>query len=251
MAIVIKSESEIASMRKSGKILAEVLEACCKYAKAGMSTYDVDQFAEKLIREKGGIPAFKGYHGFPGTLCTSVNERIVHSIPRKDEILKEGDLFTIDGGVIYEKMYSDAARSIGIGQISEEKQRLIKVANEALNAAIDIVKPGIHVCEIGKVIQNIVESAGFHIIYDLTGHGVGRGLHEDPIVLNYFDGNKGPILKAGMTIAIEPIFAAGTSEMKTLSDDWTIVTVDKSPAVQSENTILITKNGHEVLTELN
>lgn len=250
MSIIIKSEQEIANIRISGKILAEVLAECCKFAKIGISTYELDQFAEKIIREKGGIPAFKGYHGFPATLCTSINERIVHSIPRKDEILKEGDLLTIDCGVIYDGMYTDAARSIGIGQISAEKEKLIATANQALNSAIDMIKPGIHVSEISKTIQKIVENAGFYVIYDLTGHGVGRKLHEDPVIANYFDGNKGPILKAGMTIAIEPIFSTGTNYLKTLSDGWTIVTIDGSPAVQAENTILITKNGNEVLTKL-
>lgn len=237
-------------MRISGKILAEVLDECCKLAGTGISTYELDQFAEKLIKANGGIPAFKGYHSFPSTLCTSLNERIVHSIPRKDEFLKTGDLLTIDCGVIYDGMYTDAARSIGIGQISAEKEKLIQTANNALNSAIDLVKPGIHVSDISKTIQKIVEDAGFCVIYDLTGHGVGRKLHEDPIIANYFDGNKGPVLKAGMTIAIEPIFSVSSNYLKTLSDGWTIVTTDGSTAVQAENTILITKTGHEVLTEL-
>lgn len=250
MAIIIKTDQEIETMRISGKILAEVLDECCKLARAGISTYELDQFAEKLIKANGGIPAFKGYHGFPSTLCTSLNERIVHSIPKKDEILKDGDLLTIDCGVIYDGMYTDAARSIGIGQISAEKEKLIQTANNALNSAIDLAKPGIHVSDISKTIQKIVEDAGFHVIYDLTGHGVGRKLHEDPIIANYFDGNKGPVLKAGMTIAIEPIFSVSSNYLKTLSDGWTIVTTDGSTAVQAENTILITKTGHEVLTEL-
>lgn len=249
MSIIIKSTEEIEAIRISGKILAEVLAECCKQAKIGLSTYELDQFAEKIIREKGGIPAFKGYHGFPATLCTCLNDRIVHSIPRKDEFLKEGDLLTIDCGVIYGGMYTDAARSIGIGQISAEKEKLITTANQALNNAIDMAKPGIHIGEISKTIQKIVETAGFYVIYDLTGHGVGRKLHEDPVIANYFDGNKGPILKEGMTIAIEPIFSIGTNYLKTLSDGWTIVTTDGSIAVQAENTILITKNGNEVLTE--
>lgn len=249
MAIIIKTDQEIKSMRASGKILAAVLAECCKLAKVGISTYELDKFAEKTILEKGGIPAFKGYHGFPATICTCLNNHIVHSIPQKNEFLKEGDLLTIDCGVIYEGMYTDAARSIGIGRISAEKEKLIVTANQALNSAIDIAKPGIHVTEISKTIQKIVETAGFHVIYDLTGHGVGRKLHEDPVIANYFVGNKGPILKEGMTIAIEPIFSIGTNYLKTLSDGWTIVTTDGSTAVQAEDTILITKNGNEVLTK--
>lgn len=238
-------------MRISGRILAEVLDACSKKAQIGVSTKELDTFAEDLIRKNGAIPAFKGYHGFPATLCTAVNDRIVHGIPRADEILQDGDLLTIDCGVTYEGMVTDAARSIGIGKISDEKKRLIKTANEALSKAIDLAKPGVHVGEIGALIQETIEEEGFHVIYDLTGHGVGRKLHEDPIIANYFDGNKGPTLKAGMTIAIEPIFSSGTSKMKTLKDGWTIVTVDGSTAVQAENTLLITKDGCEVLTELN
>ena len=249
MAITIKTDQEIASMRISGKILAEVLEECCKIAKIGMSTYELDQIAEKLIRQKGGIPAFKGYHGYPATFCTSVNDAIVHSIPKKDQILKEGDLLTLDCGVIYKGMYTDAARSIGIGKISDVKERLIKTAYKALSQAIDIVKPGIHLCEISKSIQKTVEEAGFHVIYDLTGHGIGHNLHEEPFVLNFYDGKPGPILKQGMTLAIEPIFSAGTNHLKTLKDKWTIVTIDGSDAVQAENTILITQNGNEILTQ--
>lgn len=248
MAIAIKTDQEIAYMRISGKILAEVLEECCKIAKVGMSTYELDQIAENLIRQKGGIPAFKGFHGYPSTFCTSVNEAIVHSIPRKDQILKEGDLLTLDSGVIYKGMYTDAARSIGIGKISDTKKRLIETANKALSQAIDIVKPGIHLCEISKSIQKTVEGAGFRVIYDLTGHGIGHNLHEDPVILNYYDGNQGPVLKQGMTLAIEPIFSVGTNHLKTLKDKWTIVTADGSDAVQAENTILITQNGTEILT---
>lgn len=250
MAILIKTDREIELMRISGRILAEVLDACSKKAQIGISTKELDTFAEDLIRKNGAIPAFKGYHGFPATLCTAVNDRIVHGIPKADEILQDGDLLTIDCGVTYEGMVTDAARSIGIGNISDEKKRLIKTANEALSKAIDLAKPGVHVGEIGALIQKTIEAQGFHVIYDLTGHGVGRKLHEDPIIANYFDGNKGPTLKAGMTIAIEPIFSSGTSKMKTLKDGWTIVTVDGSTAVQAENTLLITEKGCEILTEL-
>lgn len=250
MSIIIKSPEEIANMRISGRILAEVLEACCQKAAIGMSTQELDLFAEKFIRERGGEPAFKGYHGFPATLCTCLNEKIVHSIPLPNEIIQEGDLLTIDCGVTYKGMITDAARSIGIGNITAEKARLIKTANHALSQAIDLAKPGVHVGEISQLIQEIIENEGFHVIYDLTGHGVGRKLHEDPIIANYFDGNKGPTLKEGMTIAIEPIFSSGTSKMKTLKDGWTIVTTDRSAAVQAENTILITQNGSEILTSI-
>ncbi|NIA01769.1 MAG: type I methionyl aminopeptidase [Nitrospirae bacterium] len=249
MSITIKNEEQIQAMREGGKILAEVLEKTCEKAIAGVSTLELDHFAENFIRGKRGIPGFKNYKGFPNTLCTCLNEKIVHGIPRKDEILKEGDLFTVDCGVIYKGMNTDAARTIAIGKISEEKQKLLSVAKETLAVATNTAKPGVHLNEIGKNIQKIVEKAGYHIIHDLTGHGIGKNLHEDPVVLNYWDGNPGPLLKQGMTLAIEPIFAIGTSQMRTLSDNWTLVTEDNSCSIQIENTILITQNGNEVLTK--
>lgn len=251
MPIQIKTEKEIRAMKISGKILAEALEETCRFAKPGMSTFELDEFAENLIRKNNAIPAFKGYRGFPATLCTCLNKVIVHGIPKKDEIIQEGDLLTIDCGVIYEGMYTDAARSIIIGKcLINNRERLIKTAYQALNNVTDILKPGLHLNEIGKTIQKIVENAGFHIVKDLTGHGIGHRLHEEPIILNYWDGTPGPILKPGMTLAIEPIFAVGTGEMRLSSDKWTLVTTDNSDAVQIENTFLITENGNEVLTEL-
>lgn len=249
MAISIKTSEELEIMREGGKILAETLSSVAKIAKAGMSTEELDIFAENFIRSHSGIPAFKGYHGFPATLCTGVNNVIVHGIPKKNEILVDGDLLTIDCGVLYKGRYTDAAVSIGIGEISPLKTKLIKTAYESLYSAIDVVKPGLHLCEIGKTIQEIVEKNGFHIVQDLTGHGIGKNLHEDPVVLNYWDGDPGPILKAGMTIAIEPIFAVGTGQMRTLQDKWTIVTKDGSCAVQVEHTIAVTENGAEILTK--
>jgi len=248
MAISIKTESEIKSMREGGKILAATLEEVCKRAQPGVSTWELDQFAEKFIRKHNAIPGFKGYHGFPATLCTAIDEVVVHGIPGKNQILKEGDLFTVDCGVLFEGLNTDAAKSIGIGKISNEKEKLLKVAKEALSKAIDIAKPGIRVNEIGKSIETTVKNAGFHIIKDLTGHGIGRDLHEEPIILNYEDRTPGAILKEGMTIAIEPIFAISTGKIKELSDNWTLVTMDGSASVQEENTILITRNGNEILT---
>jgi len=250
MQIIIKNFEEIILLRESGKILAETLKATANFAKEGMSTLDLDIFAETFIKERGGKPAFKGYHGFPGTLCTSINEEIVHGIPSADRILKNGDLLTIDCGVSYKGLITDSAISIGIGEISAEKEKLIKTADEALSRAIDTARPGIHLSELSKVIEKTVKDAGFHVIRDLTGHGVGRQLHEDPIILNFFDGNPGPTLKPGMTIAIEPIFSSGTSEMKELDDNWTLVTIDNSCAVQKEHTILITEDGNNILTKI-
>lgn len=250
MSIPIKTAQEIEAMRESGQILAELLEECIKRAKPGVSTQELDEFAENFILKKGGKPAFKGFHGYPATLCTAIDEIIVHGIPSKNQILKEGDLFTVDCGVIYKGMYSDAARSIGIGKISGEKNGLLKTAKKALNKAIELAKPGTPLGKISKAIQEIIEKEGYHIIHDLTGHGIGKTLHEEPIITNYWDGTAGPILKEGMCIAIEPIFSSTTSKMKTLKDKWTIVTIDNSPSVQEEHTILIGEKGAEILTKL-
>ncbi|MBI4235668.1 type I methionyl aminopeptidase [Candidatus Peregrinibacteria bacterium] len=249
MAIIIKTPDQIEKMRRAGHILGELLNILVESAKPGISTKELDNFAEKFIKEKGGQPAFKSYRGYPATICTAIDEVVVHGIPKESQILKNGDLLTIDSGVIYQGFYSDAARSVGIGQISAQKQKLISTAKIALSKAIDMAKPGVHLGEISKVIQKIIESAGFHVIHDLTGHGIGTALHEEPHVLNYYDGHPGPILKAGMTLAIEPIFAIGTSEIITRQDNWTIQTKDGSCAVQQENTILITEYGNEILTE--
>lgn len=249
MTIHLKTEKEINQMRIGGKILAKTLTAVCNMAKPGVSTLELDQFAEKFIKENGGIPGFKGYHGFPGTLCTCRNEVIVHGIPKADDLLEEGDLLTVDCGVIYEGLYTDAARSITIGVASPEKEKLISTAYLALQNAINIAKPGNKLNEIGKAIQKTVEDANFRVIYDLTGHGIGKNLHEEPIVLNYYDKKDVHQLKPGMTIAIEPIFSVGTHDMITLKDNWTIVTKDDSCAVQVENTILITQSGNEILTK--
>lgn len=248
MQISIKTPEEIEYMRIGGKVLAQTLEEVIKYAKEGVSTGELDKIAENFIRSKGMLPAFKGFQGFPGTLCTAINEVVVHGIPRNDEVLKDGDLLTIDCGVLYKGFYTDAARSIIIGTASNEKLRLIKTAKLALDRAIMMAQPGNHVSEISIVIEKTIEDAGFKVIHDLTGHGVGRGLHEEPTILNYWDGSKGPTLKPGMTIAIEPIFSISASEIITLKDDWTIITKDRSCAVQEENTILITDSGNEILT---
>ena len=250
MAIPIKTNEELIIMRESGKILGTVLEETVKQAKIGVSTYDLDQFAEKLIREMGGKPGFKGYQGFPATLCTAIDEVIVHGIPRQDEILKEGDLLTIDCGVLYKNMNTDAARSILIGQGDDQTKKLIKDAYLILDMALEKAKPGNRVCDISKIVEQEVNKAGYHVIRDLTGHGIGYKLHEEPIIPNFWDGQEGPILKPGMTVAIEPIFAIGTGKMKTLDDNWTIATADGSKSIQVEQTIVITQNGNEILTKV-
>ncbi|MCK9186184.1 type I methionyl aminopeptidase [Candidatus Gracilibacteria bacterium] len=248
MNIPIKTPEEIDAMREGGKVLAQTLDEVLKHIEIGVSTLELDKIAEEFILSKGMIPGFKGIYGFPKTLCVALNEVVVHGIPRADEILKDGDLLTIDCGVLHKGLYTDAARSKVVGNASKEKIRLIKTAKLALDRAIMMAKPGNHVSEISIVIEKTVEDAGFKVVHDLTGHGVGRKLHEEPTILNYWDGTKGPILKPGMTIAIEPIFSVSASEIITLKDNWTIVTKDRSCAVQEENTILITESGNEILT---
>lgn len=249
MAILLKTEKEIKAMREGGKILANLLEEICLRAKAGVSTYELDEFAETFIKRHGAAPGFKGYRGFPATLCTMINEEIVHGIPKKNRYLKEGDLFTVDCGVFYEGLYTDAARSMGIGKISNEKEKLIEVAKTTLDEAIKVATPGTRLSKIGETVERIVKKAGFNVIKDLTGHGIGKNLHEDPIILNYKN-NEDPdaILKPGMTMAIEPIFTTGLAEIREAEDKWTLVTADKAPSVQEENTILITQKSNEILT---
>ncbi|MBL4694869.1 type I methionyl aminopeptidase [Candidatus Gracilibacteria bacterium] len=237
-------------MRESAQILAATLEEVVKRAKVGVSTEELDLFAEQFILEKGGKPGFKGYHDYPATLCTARNEVIVHGIPGKNDILQDGDLFTVDCGVLIDGFYSDAARSIAIGNASPLRKRLVETAKIALKKGIEQAIPGNKIYQISQAIQKVIESEGFHVIYDLTGHGLGKSLHEDPIIANYFDPAYKQIIKPGMTFAIEPIFSAGTNHMKTLSDGWTIVTKDGSDSVQQEETILITETGNEILTKI-
>ncbi len=248
MTIIIKTEGEIKAMREGGKILANLLEEIRLRAQAGISTYELDEFAEKFIKKHNANPGFKGYKGFPATICATIDAEIVHGIPNKNRYLKEGDLFTVDCGVIYEGLYTDAARSMGIGKISEEKEKLIEVAKRTLKEAIRVAKPGVRVGKIGETVEKIVKGAGFNVIKDLTGHGIGKDLHEDPVVLNYKSDNPGPILKPGMTIAIEPIFTTGRGELRESKDNWTLITSDGAPSVQEENTILITQKSNEILT---
>ncbi len=236
-------------MRHGGQILAEVLELVCSQAKPGISTLELDKIAEDYILSKNATPSFKGHHGYPRTICSAIDEVVVHGIPNQSQVLQIGDLFTVDCGVTYKGLITDAARSIAIGEVSNEKIRLLKTAKEALEKGIDAAQPGNHVGDISKAIETVIKKAGFKVIRDLTGHGVGHKLHEPPVVNNYFNGKMGEKLKPGMTIAIEPIFAVSSSSIITLDDKWTIITADGSCAVQEEETVLITEKGPEILTK--
>jgi methionyl aminopeptidase len=247
LRITIKDKQEIQAMREGGKILGIVLHELGKMAAPGITTAQLDTKAEEIIADHGAVPSFRGYRGFPSALCTSINEQVVHGIPGP-YVLKEGDLLTIDAGVLYKEFHTDSAITVGIGRIDESIARFIATAEKALSKAIETVRPGIRVRNISGVIQDIVEKNGYSCIRDLVGHGIGKNLHEDPQIPNFRDGDPGPILQAGMTIAIEPIIAMGDFDVKILRDGWTFVTKDGSLAAQVEHTLAITEKGAEILT---
>lgn len=248
MAISIKSEKEIELMREAGRILAITHEELEKALRPGMSTWDINRIGEEVIRSYGCIPSFLNYHGYPASICVSVNDEVVHGIPSQKNLIKEGDIVSLDAGVIYKGYQSDAARTHGVGQISAEAQRLIRVTRESFFEGIKVIKEGVHLNEVSKAIQAYAESNGFSVVRDLVGHGIGTALHEDPQIPNYAQKRRGPRLQAGMTLAIEPMINAGTYAVNWLDDDWTVVTADGSLSAHYENTVLVTKDGYELLS---
>lgn len=243
-----KNAREIAAMRESGKALGQILKELEAYTQPGRSTLDLEHKAEELFKKYQVQPGFKGYHGYPNILCTSVNDEVVHSIPNPVP-LQTGDILSIDCGVVVDGMNTDSAVAVIVGgESTPETTRFVKTCIEALWKGIAQAKPGNHIGDIGHAIQTLVEVAGFSIVKELTGHGIGYTLHEPPYVLNYGSPGKGDQLFPGLTIAIEPIIAMGKSDIETLDDDWTIITKDASLAIQHEHTILITEKGCEVLT---
>ncbi|MFC1600371.1 type I methionyl aminopeptidase [Patescibacteria group bacterium] len=249
MAIIIKSSEEIAIMREAGEILHTILFELERFTEIGKTTKEIDQYAEKLIKKYGVVASFKNYKGFPATICSSVNEQVVHTIPTSDMILKDGDILTIDCGVLYKGFHSDSAITILIGNVDPAVKEFVFVVKKALKEGISRIKPGTKLNVIGETIQKIIEDKhGYSIVKELTGHGIGRELHEDPFVLNYKDHSNNIVLEEGMTLAIEPIVAMGGSEIITLKDQWTIITADKMPACQWEHTVAVTKDGCEILT---
>jgi methionyl aminopeptidase len=244
----IKNAQELKDMRESCRLLALILHELEAYLEPGMSTMDLEHKAEELFARYQALPGFKGYHGFPNILCTSVNDEVVHAIPNKHPMNK-GDILSIDCGVIVNGMNSDSAIAMVVGgETTPVAQALVDTCIKALWTGVKQVKAHCHIGDIGHAIQNVVEDAGFHIIKELTGHGIGYNLHERPYILNYGERGEGEELLAGMTIAIEPIISAGNPSIETLDDDWTIVTRDHSLSIQHEHTILVTENGCEVLT---
>ena len=248
MAILIKSAAEIQKMRTSGAILRQVHNAIAPHVVPGASTMDLERIAVARIAELGAVAAFKGYHGYPSALCTSVNQEVVHGMPNEKRILKEGDILSIDCGCIVDGFYSDAAVTYPIGQVSAATQKLLTVTQASLEAAIQQCQVGGRLGDISNAVQQMCEAAGFGVVREFVGHGIGRAMHEDPQVPNFGPAGKGPRLKAGMVLAIEPMINLGKPEVRVLPDGWTAVTVDGSYSAHFEHTVAITKDGPEVLT---
>ena len=248
MAITIKSAREIDLMKEAGRILEIVHNELGKALHPGMSTLDIDRLGEEIIRSYGCIPSFLDYRGYPASICVSVNEEVVHGIPDKHRILKDGDIVSLDAGVIYKGYHSDAARTHGIGVISKEAEELIRVTRECFFEGIKYAKEGNYLFDISAAIDSHAVSHGFGVVRDLCGHGIGTALHEAPEIPNYKMNRRGVKLKAGMTLAIEPMINRGTWEVDWLDDEWTVVTRDRSLSAHYENTVLITKEEPVLLT---
>ncbi len=248
MAITIKSEHEIELMREAGRILAIVHEELEKVVKPGISTWEIDKTGEEIIRSYDCIPSFLNYNGYPASICVSVNDEVVHGIPDRKRILHEGDIVSLDAGVIYKGFHSDAARTHGVGQISEDNRQLIDVTRQSFFEGIQFAKAGNHLHDISAAIQKYVESFGFSVVRDMVGHGIGRDLHEAPQIPNFKPIGRGPKLRPGMTLAIEPMVNAGAYDIWVLEDDWTVVARDGSNSAHYENTVLITEGEPEILS---
>lgn len=247
--IILKSKQEIELMRESGKIVAETHEILRAAIQPGISTLELDRIAENHIRKYNAVPSFKGYHGYPGSICASINEEVVHGIPGS-KIIKEGDIISIDIGACYKGYHADAAKTHAVGIISEEDRKLIEVAKESFYEGIKFAKLGYRLSDISHAIQAHVEKHGFSVVRDLVGHGVGVNLHEDPQIPNYGPAGKGPKLQEGMVLAIEPMINAGRYHVKTLADGWTIVTIDGKKSAHYEHTIAITNDEPIILSSL-
>ena len=249
MAVSIKTKREIELMRESNHRLEKVFDAMEKMIRPGISTWEIDQAARELIAQQGGIPNFLNYEGYPAAVCTSVNEEVVHGIPKKTRILKEGDIISLDCGLILNGYHSDAARTYAVGEISETEKKLIEVTKASFFEGLKYARAGHHLHEISNAIGDYCESRGYGVVRDLVGHGIGREMHEDPQVPNFRQKSRGLRLVAGMTLAIEPMIAEGTWEVDWLDDGWTVVTKDRKPAAHYENTILITDGEPEILSK--
>lgn len=248
MAVTIKSAREIDLMRESGRLLGIVHDELGKAIRPGISTKDIDKLGEELIRSFDCVPNFLNYHGYPASICVSVNDEVVHGIPRADHILKEGDIVSLDAGLIYKGYHSDAARTYGVGEIAPEAEKLITVTKQSFFEGIKMAREGNHLYDISNAIASYVTSFGYGIVRDLVGHGIGTKLHEDPQIPNFAQRRKGLRLQPGMTLAVEPMINMGTGDVVWLDDKWTVVTADGKYSAHYENTILITEGEPEILT---
>jgi methionyl aminopeptidase len=248
--IIYKSPDEIAKMREAGRIVAGTIESVVAAAAPGRTTADLDRVAEHFIRARNAVPSFKGYRGFPRTICASLNHEIVHGIPSKRRKLEAGDLLSLDFGAIWEGFHADAAVTVFVGGSPRkpEAEKLVRVTKDALEAGIQAIRPGARLSDIGAAIQHVAEGAGFSLVREYGGHGIGRSLHEDPFIQNYGPPGRGPELRPGLVVAVEPMVNLGGPETRLLGDDWTVVTADGSLSAHFEHTIAVTEDGHQVLT---
>ena len=248
--VEIKSEREVAVMRKASEIVATVLREINQMVQPGMTTGDLDQFAERRIKEMGAVPSFKGYHGFPSSICASINNEVVHGIPSTKRLIEEGDLLKVDTGAYFDGYHGDSCITISVGDVTEDAKKLSRVAKEALMVGLAQIKPNNTLLDIASAIEDLVKENGFSVVEDYTGHGVGRNLHEEPSVFNFRTNELPNIsLRPGMTLAVEPIINAGSKFCRTLKDGWTVVTDDGNISAQWEHTILVTTDGCEILTD--
>lgn len=248
--ITIKSKREIDLMREAGRIVALAHAEVKKNIRPGISTLELDRIAEDVIRKNGAIPSFKNYEGFPASICASINEVVVHGIPKDKAILKDGDIISVDIGAIYKGYHGDSAWTYAVGKVKPEVLKLMEVTEQALFKGLEQVKPGNHLSDIGHAISSYVQPYGYGVVEEFTGHGVGRQMHEEPAVPNFGKEGKGPILKVGMTLAIEPMINLGTKRVRILSDGWTTVTADRKPSAHFEHSVAITEDGYVILTTL-
>ena len=247
--IIYKSPDEVDKMRKAGRIVAGTIQRVLAAVRPGVTTADLDRVAEAYIVEAGAVPSFKGYKGFPASICVSIDNEIVHGIPSPKRVVKEGSLLSLDFGAIWEGFHGDSAVTVIVGEPpSSEVEKLVRVTEDALSAGIAQIRPGGRLSDISNAVQQVAEGAGFQVVREYVGHGIGRSMHEDPQIPNYGPPGRGPELKPGLVIAVEPMVNLGGWETRVLADDWTVVTTDGSLSAHFEHTIAITEDGHEVLT---
>jgi len=247
-SVEVKSKDELATMRQAGAVVGDILVLLSAMVKPGMTTGDIDRIAREELKKRGAKPAFLNYHGFPGVICLSINHEVVHGIPSDKRALKDGDIIGIDFGCVIDRFYGDSAVTVGVGNISAEAAKLIKVTRESLDKGIAAVKAGGRVGDIGAAVQAHAEASGYGVVREFVGHGIGRALHEEPPIPNFGKAGTGPRLKAGMTIAIEPMVNLGGPEVETLADGWTAVTKDRKLSAHFEHTVAVTETGYEILT---